>query len=93
MPNPKVGTVTMDIKGAISNIKKGAVQFRAEKAGIVQAGVGKLSFRNDRLLENIRTLIDAVQKEKPANIKGSYLKRIALSSTMGLGIKIDTKEL
>ncbi|GGB59848.1 50S ribosomal protein L1 [Roseibium aquae] len=89
MPNPKVGTVTPDVKSAVNDAKGGAVQFRVEKAGIVHAGVGKVSFSKDALLENIRALLDAVQKAKPSGAKGSYLKRIAVSSTMGPGMKID----
>jgi len=89
MPNPKVGTVTPDVKSAVNDAKGGAVQFRVEKAGIVHAGVGKVSFSEDALLENIKALIDAVQKAKPSGAKGSYLKRIAVSSTMGPGMKVD----
>lgn len=89
MPNPKVGTVTPDVTAAVNDAKGGAVQFRVEKAGIVHAGVGKVSFSQEALLDNVKALLDAVQKAKPSGAKGSYLKRIAVSSTMGPGIKID----
>ncbi|MFN0263942.1 50S ribosomal protein L1 [Tepidamorphus sp. 3E244] len=93
MPNPKVGTVTADVKAAVEGAKGGAVEFRAEKAGIVHAGVGKASFAENALEENIRALVDAVIKAKPAGAKGTYLKRIALSSTMGPGVSIDTSSI
>ena len=89
MPNPKVGTVTMDIAAAVKASKGGAVEFRVEKAGIVQAGVGKVSFDAPALEQNIRAFTDAVNKAKPAGAKGVYLKRISLSSTMGPGVKVD----
>ncbi|MAU52741.1 MAG: 50S ribosomal protein L1 [Phyllobacteriaceae bacterium] len=89
MPNPKVGTVTMDVKAAVEASKGGAVEFRVEKAGIVHGGVGKASFDAKSLEENVRAFADAVIKAKPSGAKGNYLKRIALSSTMGPGIKID----
>ena len=89
MPNPKVGTVTMDIKAAVEASKGGAVEFRVEKAGIVHAGVGKASFTQEALEENIRAFTDAVIKAKPTGAKGNYLKRVAISSTMGPGVKID----
>ncbi|AJY48388.1 50S ribosomal protein L1 [Martelella endophytica] len=89
MPNPKVGTVTMDVKAAVEASKGGAVEFRVEKAGIVHAGVGKASFDVNALEENIRAFADAVVKAKPAGAKGNYVKRVALSSTMGPGVKID----
>ncbi len=89
MPNPKVGTVTMDVTKAVTDAKGGAVEFRAEKAGIVHAGVGKASFTEEALLENIVAFADAVQKAKPTGAKGTYLQRVALSSTMGPGLKID----
>ena len=89
MPNPKLGTVTMDVKGAIAAAKAGQVEFRAEKAGIIHAGVGKASFGEDKLVENIRALIDAIQKAKPAGAKGTYLQKVALSSTMGPGVRVD----
>ena len=89
MPNPKVGTVTPDVASAVRDAKGGAVQFRVEKAGIIHAGIGKLSFSQDALVENIRALLDAVQKAKPSGSKGQYLKRVALSSTMGPGVKVE----
>lgn len=92
MPNPKVGTVTMDVTKAIEASKGGAVEFRAEKAGIVHAGVGKASFTEAALSENVRALVDAVMKAKPAGAKGTYLKRIGISSTMGPGLKIDAND-
>ena len=90
MPNPKVGTVTMDVTKAVNDSKGGAVEFRAEKAGIIHAGVGKASFTEAALAENIRALVDAIVKAKPSGAKGTYVRRIALSSTMGPGVKIDT---
>jgi large subunit ribosomal protein L1 len=89
MPNPKVGTVSMDVAGAVKAAKGGAVEFRVEKAGIVHAGVGKVSFDPTKLAENIRAFADAVAKAKPAGAKGTYIQRIALSSTMGPGVKVD----
>ena len=89
MPNPKVGTVTPDVKSAVNDAKGGAVQFRVEKAGIVHAGVGKLSFSEEAITQNVKALLDAVQKAKPTGAKGTYLKRIAVSSTMGPGVKVD----
>ena len=89
MPNPKVGTVTMDVAQAVSGAKGGAVEFRVEKAGIVQAGVGKASFAEQALIENIRALVDAVMKAKPSGAKGTFLKRMAVASTMGPGVKIE----
>ncbi len=89
MPNPKVGTVTMDIAGAVRGAKGGAVEFRAEKAGIVHGGVGKVSFTGDAIAQNIRAFADAVQKAKPAGAKGTYVQRIAISSTMGPGLHVD----
>ncbi len=88
MPNPKVGTVTMDVTAAVKAAKGGAVEFRVEKAGIVQAGVGKASFGEQALIENVRTFVDSVMKAKPQGAKGTYLKKISLSSTMGPGVKI-----
>ena len=93
MPNPKVGTVTPDVAGAVKAAKGGAVEFRVEKAGIIHAGVGKASFSEDALLQNIRALTDAVQKAKPAGAKGTYLKRFAVSSTMGPGVHVDPQKL
>ena len=90
MPNPRVGTVTPNVGQAVKDAKGGAIEFRVEKAGIVHAGVGKASFTDDALLANVRALVDALQKAKPSGAKGSYIKRIALSSTMGPGFKVDT---
>lgn len=89
MPNPKLGTVTADVAGAIEAAKGGQVQFRAEKAGIIHAGIGKASFSADNILENAKAFIDAIQKAKPSGAKGTYVKKIAISSTMGPGVKID----
>lgn len=89
MPNPKVGTVTMDVKGAVAGAKGGSVEFRVEKAGIVHAGVGKVSFDADKLVENIKAFADAVAKAKPAGAKGTYVQRIAVTSTMGPGVKVE----
>jgi large subunit ribosomal protein L1 len=89
MPNPRVGTVTPDVAGAVKASKGGAVEFRVEKAGIVHAGVGKASFGADALVENIQAFADAVQKAKPSGAKGNYVQRIAISSTMGPGLKVD----
>jgi large subunit ribosomal protein L1 len=88
MPNPKVGTVTMDVTGAVKDAKGGAVEFRVEKAGIVQAGVGKASFEEGALVQNIRAFVDSVVKARPQGAKGTYLKKISLSSTMGPGVKV-----
>src|SRR5215216_445679 len=93
MPNPKVGTVTMDVKGAVAGAKGGSVEFRVEKAGIVQAGVGKASFPAEKLVENIKAFADAVAKAKPPGAKGHYINRVAISSTMGPGVKIDAASL
>jgi large subunit ribosomal protein L1 len=89
MPNPKVGTVTPDVAGAVKAAKGGAVEYRVEKAGIVHAGVGKASFTEEALLQNIKALADAVQKSKPAGAKGTYMKRVSVSSTMGPGVHVD----
>jgi large subunit ribosomal protein L1 len=88
MPNPKIGTVTMDVKEAVEAAKGGQVQFKAEKAGVVHAGVGKASFDEAQLAENIRAFVGAVNRAKPAGAKGAYLKRISLSSTMGPGVSV-----
>jgi large subunit ribosomal protein L1 len=93
MPNPKLGTVTMDVKGAIAAAKAGQVEFRAEKAGIIHAGVGKASFAEDKLMENIRALVDAIQKAKPTGAKGTYLQKVSLSSSMGPGVRVDIASL
>jgi len=89
MPNPKIGTVTQDVAAAVSDAKGGAVQFRVEKAGIIHAGVGKVSFAEDALIENIKALTSAISKAKPTGAKGSYFKRMAISSTMGPGVRVD----
>ena len=88
MPNPKVGTVTMDVKEAVEAAKGGQVQFKVEKAGVVHAGVGKVSFDEAKLVENVRAFVDAVQKAKPAGSKGSYMRKVSLSSTMGPGVSV-----
>jgi large subunit ribosomal protein L1 len=93
MPNPKVGTVTMDITNAVKASKGGSVEFRVEKAGIIQAGVGKASFTEDKLVENIKAFADAVQKAKPPGAKGHYINRVAISSTMGPGVKVEPSSL
>jgi len=93
MPNPRLGTVTMDVKGAVAAAKAGQVEFRAEKAGIVHAGVGKASFPEEKLLENVRAFVDAIQKAKPAGAKGAYVKKVSLSATMGPGIRVDVGSL
>lgn len=93
MPNPKTGTVTPDVKGAVEAAKGGAVDFRVEKAGIIHAGVGKASFDAAKLEENVRAFADAVQKARPAGAKGTFLKRVAISSTMGPGVKVDPASL
>ena len=89
MPNPKVGTVTMDVASAVADSKGGSVEFRVEKAGIVHGSVGKASFDNSKLVENIRAFVDAVAKAKPSGAKGTYIQRVAISSTQGPGVKID----
>src|ERR671919_2882388 len=89
MPNPKVGTVSMDVAGAVEAAKGGAVEFRVEKAGIVHAGIGKASFDEGKLVENIRAFADAVARAKPTGAKGTYIQRIEVSSTMGPGVKVD----
>ncbi len=93
MPNPRLGTVTMDVKGAVSAAKAGQVEFRAEKAGIVHAGIGKASFTEEKLLENARALADAIVKAKPTGPKGTYLQKAAVSSTMGPGVRVDVATL
>ena len=93
MPNPKLGTVTPDVTGAISAAKSGQVEFRAEKAGIVHAGIGKASFDEGKLVENARAFFDAIVKAKPSGAKGTYVKRVSLSSTMGAGVKIEVGSL
>jgi large subunit ribosomal protein L1 len=93
MPNPKVGTVTMDVATAVRGAKGGSVEFRVEKAGIVQAGIGKASFSADKLVQNIKAFADAVQKSKPSGAKGTYINRVAVSSTMGPGVKVEPSSL
>jgi large subunit ribosomal protein L1 len=89
MPNPKLGTVTPNVGDAVKAAKAGQVQFRVERAGLIHGGVGKVSFSDDRLLDNIRAFVDAINRAKPSGAKGTYLKRIALSSSMGPGVKVD----
>ncbi len=93
MPNPKLGTVTTDVENAVKKAKAGEVQYRVEKNGIVHAGVGKASFTEEQLYENAAAFIDAIMKAKPSGAKGTYLKKISLSSTMGVGIKVDSSAL
>jgi large subunit ribosomal protein L1 len=93
MPNPRVGTVTMDVTNAVKGAKGGSVEFRVEKAGIVHAGIGKASFTEDALLQNIRAFTDAVSRAKPSGAKGTYLKRIAVASTQGPGVRVDPASL
>jgi large subunit ribosomal protein L1 len=93
MPNPRLGTVTMDVKGAITAAKGGQVEFRAEKAGIIHAGIGKVSFEADKLLENARALADAIVKAKPTGAKGTYVQKVSVSSTMGPGVRVDVSSL
>ncbi len=93
MPNPKLGTVTMDVKGAVAAAKAGQVEFRAEKAGIVHAGIGKASFDDQKLLENIHAFVDAIQKAKPTGAKGTYVQKASLSSSMGPGLRLDVATL
>ena len=93
MPNPKVGTVTQDVATAIKNAKAGQIQYRADKAGIVQCTIGRASFSVDALVENLKTLVDAVSKSKPSSVKGIFLKKISVSSTMGAGVRVDQANL
>ena len=93
MPNPKLGTVTADVANAVKNAKAGEVQFRVEKNGIVHAGIGKASFSEEQIYENAKAFIEAIQKAKPQGAKGTYMKKISLSSTMGVGIKVDISNL
>ena len=93
MPNPKLGTVTMDVKGAVTAAKAGQVEFRAEKAGIIHAGIGKASFDEAKLLENARAFVDAIQRARPTGAKGTYVKKVAVSSSMGPGVKVDVASL
>ena len=89
MPNPKLGTVTSDLKAAVEAAKSGQVQYRAEKTGIVQAGIGKMSFGSDKLIENVNSFIEAIQKSRPSGAKGTFIKKISISSTMGVGINVN----
>ena len=89
MPNPKLGTVTIDVKSAVEAAKSGQVQYRAEKTGIVQAGIGKVSFGSDKLIENVNSFIEAIQKSRPTGAKGTFIKKISISSTMGVGINVN----
>ena len=93
MPNPKVGTVTMDVAKAVKDSKGGAVEFRVEKAGIIHAGIGKASFTQDKLAENVNAFLTSIQKARPSGAKGTFIKKITLSSTMGPGVKIDGSEV
>jgi large subunit ribosomal protein L1 len=93
MPNPKVGTVTMDVTKAINEIKKGKVEFRVDKGGILHAPLGKLSFDQNKIIENARSFMEAVSKAKPPTAKGQYIKKVTLTSTMGQGIKINASDL
>lgn len=92
MPNPKLGTVTPDVKGAVAAAKAGQIEFRVEKAGIIHAGVGKASFTEDAIAENVSAVIDALKKAKPSGAKGTYMKRVSLSSTMGPGVRLNVAE-
>ena len=93
MPNPKAGTVTQDVAGAIKNAKAGQIQYRADKAGIVQCTIGRASFPVDALVENLKALVDAVNKSKPSHVKGIFLKKVSVSSTMGVGVRVDQASL
>jgi large subunit ribosomal protein L1 len=93
MPNPRLGTVTMDVRGAIAAAKAGQVEFRAEKAGIVHAGIGKASFEDEKLLENAKVFADAIIKAKPTGAKGTYVQKVAVSSSMGPGVRVDVSTL
>jgi len=93
MPNPKLGTVTADVAAAVKAAKGGQVEFRAEKAGIIHAGIGKASFSEDALVENVKAFVGAINRAKPSGAKGTYLKKVSLSSTMGPGVKLDVGTL
>lgn len=93
MPKPKAGTVTTDVARAITELKSGKVEYRPDKGGVIHLGVGKVSFENGKLIENIRAVIATLMKDKPSDAKGEYLKNLSVSATMGMGVKIDTKEL
>ena len=92
MPNPKVGTVTMDVAQAVAAAKGGEVQFKAEKAGVVHAGIGKVSFDADKIAQNVRAFVEAVNRAKPSGAKGTYVKKVSISSTMGPGVSIDVSD-
>ena len=93
MPNPKLGTVTQDVKNAVSKAKSGQVQFKNDKAGIIHAGIGKLNFKEEDLLENLRSFYTSITKSKPDTVKGSFIKKVSIASTMGFGLKINTTSL
>ena len=93
MPNPKLGTVTQDIKTAVQNVKSGQVQFKNDKAGIVHAGIGKMNFEDNDLLENLKTFLSSIQKSKPESVKGSFIKKVIIASTMGVGLVINATSL
>jgi large subunit ribosomal protein L1 len=93
MPNPKLGTVTADVTAAVKAAKGGQVEFRAEKAGLIHAGIGKASFSEDALVENVKAFVGAINRAKPSGAKGTYLKKVCLSSTMGPGVKIEVASL
>ena len=93
MPNPKLGTVTPNVGGAVKAAKSGRIEFRVEKAGIVHAGIGKASFSDEQLAENIKAFVNAINKAKPSGAKGSYMKKVSISSTMGIGLKLDLAEV
>jgi large subunit ribosomal protein L1 len=93
MPNPKVGTVTPDVATAVKNAKAGQVQFRVDKAGIIHGTIGRRSFDHDKLSDNLRALIEALNKAKPATSKGIFLRKVAVSSTMGVGVRVDTASI
>ena len=93
MPNPKTGTVTNDVEKAVKEIKSGKIEFKVEKNGIVHAGVAKMSFDEDKIAENISTFINAINKAKPSGVKGVYMKKVTLSSSMGPGVKIDYEKI
>ena len=93
MPNPRLGTVTMDVKGAVTSAKAGQVEFRAEKAGIIHAGIGKASFEADKLVENARAFVEAINRAKPTGAKGTYVQKVAVSSSMGPGVSVDVGTL
>ena len=93
MPNPKLGTVTQDIKTAVQNVKSGQVQYKNDKSGIVHAGIGKMNFKDDDLLENLKTFFTTVVKSKPDAVKGSFIKKVTIASTMGVGLEVNTNSL